>query len=80
MANDLNLIKNNYAVIIVYFYSDIHTYPQLVVPVPNVSALPVLPNGSTQTNSIYSLAIVLGTVLVDSSLVFINIITTPTPL
>ena len=77
MANDLNLIKNNYAVIIANFLSDIHTQPRLVVAVSNVSALPVPP---IQTNSIYSLVIVLETVLVDSSPVFIYIITPPTPL
>ena len=77
MANDLNLILKNYAVFIANFLSDIHTYPLLVVPVPNdVSALPV---PAIQTNSIFSLVIVLETVLVDSSLVFIYIITPPSP-
>ena len=76
MANDLNLILKYYAVIIANFFV-IFTQPRLVVPVPNVSALPVPP---IQINSIYSLVIVLETILVDSSLVFIHIITPPTPL
>ena len=45
MANDLNLIKNNHAVIIANFFSDIHTYSRLVVPVPIVYTLPVPPYG-----------------------------------
>ena len=44
----INLIKKNYAIIFANFFSDIHTYPRLVVPVPSVSTLPVPPYSDTQ--------------------------------